>query len=94
MRFSGELSTAGEPPGISSVVLRTETDAVFSVVHERGSAYLKATVTAEGGELVHSVPQEVLDEESLLTRELSLTGEDAGFKAALAEALALEKSFG
>jgi hypothetical protein len=42
---------------------------------------------------VHSVPLESIDEGSLLIRELSLTGEDVIYKAALAEALALEKSF-
>jgi hypothetical protein len=46
-----------------------------------------------GSRLIHSVPEEALDEASLLIRELSQAGEDAVFKAALAEAYELEKVF-
>jgi glucose-6-phosphate dehydrogenase assembly protein OpcA len=91
--FSGQLSPSDESPGISSITLRTRAGAAFSVVRESGSNCLRATATVDNSNLVHSVPQEVMDEGSLLVRELSLTGEDAGFQAALAEALALERSF-
>jgi glucose-6-phosphate dehydrogenase assembly protein OpcA len=93
VRFSGELSHSDETPGIGSVILRTRTRATFSVIRETGSSYIKSTASLQDSQLVHSVPQDVMDEGSLLIRELSLTGADAGFKAALAEALALEKSF-
>ncbi len=93
VRFSGELSTSDEIPGISSITLKTRTGAVFSVLRERGSSCLNSTASFENSRLVHSVPEDIMDEGSLLIRELYLTGEDVGFKAALAEALALERSF-
>jgi glucose-6-phosphate dehydrogenase assembly protein OpcA len=91
--FSGQISPSDEAPGISSILLRTRGGATFSVVRESGSRYLRATAAVGDSRLVHSVPQEVMDEGSLLIRELFLAGEDAGFQAALAEALALERSF-
>jgi glucose-6-phosphate dehydrogenase assembly protein OpcA len=93
VRFSGELSHSDETPGIGSITLRTRSGATFSVIREMGSSYIKSTASLQDSQLVHSVPQDVMDEGSLLIRELSLTGVDVGFGAALAEALALEKSF-
>jgi glucose-6-phosphate dehydrogenase assembly protein OpcA len=93
VRFSGELSPSDDTAGISSIILRTRTGATFSVIRESGSPFLKSTAFVQDSQLTHSVPQDTTDEGSILTRELSLTGEDVGFRAALAEALALEKSF-
>ncbi len=93
VRFAGEASSSDESPGISSITLKTRSGATFSVIRERGSSCLTSASTFHGSRLVHSVPQDVMDEGSLLIRELSMTGEDVGFKAALAEALALERSF-
>ena len=93
VRFTGKESRAGQPPGIGSVTLRAGGEAVFSVFVEGGSRCLTATASAGESRLVHSVPEEPLDEASLLIRELSQTGEDAAFKAALAEAYELEKAF-
>ncbi len=91
--FSGDLSPSEDQAGISSIVLRTRTGAVFSVIRESGSACLRSTASIQDAQLIHTVPQDRLDEASLLARELSITGEDLGFRAALAEALALERSF-
>jgi glucose-6-phosphate dehydrogenase assembly protein OpcA len=93
VKFSGDFLPADETPGISAISLKTRTGAMFSVVREVGSLCLKATAAVSGAALVHTVPQEIQDEASLLLRELSLTGEDVGYGAALAEALALERSF-
>ncbi len=93
VRFTGTMAEPDQPPGISSVTLRTGSKAEFSVTIEQGSPLLTATASIEGCRLMHSVPQELLDEASLLIRELSQTGEDLVFKEALAEALKLEKSF-
>jgi len=83
----------GQSPGISSVTLRTRTDATFSIAAEHGSPFITATASAPGFSFSHSVPQESLDEAYLLIRELSQAGEDAGFKAALTEAVACERAF-
>jgi glucose-6-phosphate dehydrogenase assembly protein OpcA len=91
--FTGTVSEPGQVPGISSVTLRTQDNAEFSVLVEEGSSCLTARASIEGSPLTHSVPQEPLDEASLLIRELSQTGEDLVFKEALKEALELEKSF-
>ncbi len=93
VKFSGAPTSSAEVPGISSITLKTRSGASFSVVRESGSTFLTSTASFENSRLVHSVPQDVMDEGSLLIRELSLTGEDVGFKAALSEALALEQSF-
>ena len=45
---------------------------------------LKATACGQGAVFAHSVPQKSMDEADLLGGELSLTGDDAGFRAALA----------
>jgi glucose-6-phosphate dehydrogenase assembly protein OpcA len=92
VRFTGTAFQAGRVPGISSVTLRAS-KAEFSVHVEEGSPYLSAVALIGGSRLVHSVPEESLDEASLLIRELSQTGEDVVFKAALAEACELEKAF-
>ncbi|HYK89656.1 MAG TPA: glucose-6-phosphate dehydrogenase assembly protein OpcA [Acidobacteriota bacterium] len=93
VRFSGQPSTSDEAPGISSITLKTRTGATFSVIREVGSSCLKSAASFEGSQLAHSVPLDIMDEGLLLIHELYLTGEDVGFKAALAEALALERSF-
>jgi len=93
VRFTGTVSRPDQAPGINSIILRTRNKAEFSVAIEQGSSCLTARASFEGSRLVHSVPQEPLDEASLLIRELAQTGEDVVFKAALAEALELEKSF-
>ncbi len=93
VNFTGTISAPGQAPGISSVILRTRSSAEFSVAIEPGSSCFTTMASIKGSRLMHSVPQESLDEASLLIRELSQTGEDAVFKEALAEALELEKSF-
>ncbi len=93
VRFSGRLSAPDEEPGISTIRLRTRTGTTFRLVREQGSAHIVATVAGNGPELVHSVPQESMDEATLLVRELSLSGIDPPFQSALTQALALEKCF-
>ncbi len=93
VNFAGTTAEPNQPPGISSVTLRTSSKTEFSVMIEQGSPFLTATAAVEDSRLIHSVPQEPQDEASLLIRELSQTGEDIVFKEALAEALALEESF-
>ena len=75
------------------MTLRTRSGATFSVTQERGSSCLSATAHTPGSVLVHTVPRDSMDEGTLLVRELSIAGEDAGFQAALATALELEKAF-
>jgi glucose-6-phosphate dehydrogenase assembly protein OpcA len=91
--FTGKESQPGQIPGISSVNLRAGDKAEFSVFIKQGSHHLTAVASVDRSSLVHSVPEESLDEASLLIRELSYTGEDAVFKTALAEACELEKAF-
>jgi glucose-6-phosphate dehydrogenase assembly protein OpcA len=93
VRFTGVPSESEKSSGISSLRLTTRDGAAFSVVHDRGSACMTAQAAVDGSSWLHSVPVEPLDEETLLIRELSLTGEDPSFRAALTEALALETSF-
>jgi len=91
--FTGTLSGPGQVPGINSVTLRAGKRAQFAVSVEQGSRCMSAIATVEGSRLTHSVPEEPLDEASLLIRELSQMGEDAVFKAALREAYELEQAF-
>ncbi len=93
VRFSGRLSAAGKDPGISTVVLKTQAGNTFRLVRDCGAAHITATVSGRGPELMHSVPQQSMDEATLLAHELSLSGKDASFQSALAEALNLEKAF-
>ncbi len=93
VRFTGQPTVSDESPGISSLTLRTRSGNTFSVVRDTGSSVLKATASGQGPVFAHSVPQKSMDEAELLAGELALTGEDAGFRAALAEALELEKRF-
>ncbi len=93
VQFTGNPAAAAEVAGISTVTLRARRGAEFSVGIEKGSSCFQSIASIQGSRLVHSVPQEPTDEASLLIRELSQSGEDIGFKEALAEALALEKSF-
>jgi glucose-6-phosphate dehydrogenase assembly protein OpcA len=93
VNFTGTISAPDQVPGISSVTLRTRSNAEFSVSIEQGSSCFTAIASVKDSRLMHSVPQESLDEASLLISELSHTGEDVVFKEALAEALELEKSF-
>ena len=59
----------------------------------QGTSCMTVSASQNDRHLVHSVPQDEMDEGSLLVQELSLSGEDPTFKEALAEALALEKGF-
>jgi glucose-6-phosphate dehydrogenase assembly protein OpcA len=93
VHFTGNLAESDETPGISSLVLRTRSDISFAAVREKGSSCITATSRGPTATLTHSVPQESMDEAMLLVRELSILGKDVGFQSALAEALALEKSF-
>ncbi len=93
VRFSGRLAEPQQPRGISSLTLRTRNESKFSAVREINSNTIKVSASGNGIQLSHSVPQDAPDEVTLLILELSLNGEDVGFQAALAEALALEKSF-
>ncbi len=94
VRFTGRPALSDQQPDISSLKLRTRSGNTFSVFRDTGSSVLKATASGQGGPaFAHSVPQKSMDEADLLAGELSLTGEDAGFRAALTEALELEKGF-
>jgi glucose-6-phosphate dehydrogenase assembly protein OpcA len=93
VRFTGESGDKELKPGIASVRLRTRSGASFAVAQERGAACTTATSEAQGSTLHHSVPRESDDEAVLLIQELSVTGEDTGFKLALKETLALERAF-
>jgi glucose-6-phosphate dehydrogenase assembly protein OpcA len=90
VRFTGRPTPSGEPEGISAITLRTRTGNTFSVTRDSGSSVLKAAAQGKGPALNHSVPQTSMDEAALLVGELSLSGEDAVFRAALSEALAIE----
>ncbi len=91
--FTGTVADEGQIPGIHSVILRTGSQAEFSVSVERSSQSITAVATIGGTRIIHSVPDEPLDEASLLIRELSTSGKDEAFTAALAEACDLEKAF-
>lgn len=93
VNFTGTEYQSRQVPGISSVTLRAGDKAEFSVFVEQGSHSFSAISSVGGSRLIHSVPEEALDEASLLIRELSQAGEDVVFKAALAEAYELEKVF-
>ena len=93
VRFTGESGDKTRKPGIASVRLRTRSGASFTVAQESGAACITATSEAQGSTLYHSVPRESDDESVLLIQELSVTGEEAGFKLALKETLALERAF-
>jgi glucose-6-phosphate dehydrogenase assembly protein OpcA len=93
VRFTGIPAERNQAPGISSIILRTRTGPSFTVVREKGSSCITASTEGLGPVLVHSVIEDAQDEAWLLIRELSLAGHDQGFRQALAEALALERSF-
>lgn len=93
LHFKGNPPSKGHLPGINSITLRTHEGSTFSVVREQGSLCLTARAETHGSVLLHSVPIELMDEASLLVRELSLSGEDSGFQSALAAAMQLERSF-
>jgi glucose-6-phosphate dehydrogenase assembly protein OpcA len=93
VRFNGNPAPPGDPPGISAITLRTRKGNTFSVTRDTGSSVLKAVACGHRPELTHSVPQESMDEADLLAAELSLSGEDTGFRDALVQALDLETAF-
>jgi len=93
VNFVGTPAQPGKASGISTVMLRAGNDAEFSVSIEEGSHSLNAVASVKGSSVIHSVPEERLDEASLLIRELAQTGEDAVFRAALSEACELERAF-
>jgi glucose-6-phosphate dehydrogenase assembly protein OpcA len=94
VRFTGSPAELNQTPGISSITLRARSGPSFTVVREKGSACITATTEGLGTAMVHSVTEDAQDEAWLLIRELSLAGHDQGFRQALVEALALERSFG
>jgi glucose-6-phosphate dehydrogenase assembly protein OpcA len=91
--FTGDVAVPGHPPGINSVVLKTQSGAEFSVSVEDNCSCITAIASIGNSRLIHSVPLESLEESSLLNFELSQRGTDVVFKKALTEALELEKSF-
>jgi len=93
VRFTGTPAELDQTPGISSIILRARSGPSFTVVRKKGSSCITASTEGRGPELVHSVIEDAQDEAWLLIRELSLAGHDQGFRQALAEALALERSF-
>jgi glucose-6-phosphate dehydrogenase assembly protein OpcA len=93
VRFSGSPTEPNQAPGIASIILRTRNGPSFAVIREKGSSCITARTEGLGPTLVHSVTEEARDEVLLLVRELSLAGQDQGFSQALAEAVALERSF-
>jgi len=81
---------AGRPPSVDSIALHTRTGKIFTVRQERPSSCLAAAAEAgDTPEVRHTVPDEELDEASLLVKELSITGEDPGFQEALKQAIAI-----
>jgi glucose-6-phosphate dehydrogenase assembly protein OpcA len=93
VRFTGNLAVPGRAAGINSVVLKTKSNAEFSVYVDENASCITAVASVGDSRLFHSVPLESLEESSLLNLELSQRGTDVVFKEALAEALELEKSF-
>jgi glucose-6-phosphate dehydrogenase assembly protein OpcA len=93
VRFTGKFTAPNQSPGINSVLLRTRSNAEFSVSVDEGSSCITATARVGDSRLDHSVPQKLLEESSILSDELSQTGKDVVFIAALAQALELEQSF-
>jgi len=93
VRLTGSSAGAAQTADIQSVRLRTRSGVTFSVTQEKGSSCMSATSHTPASVLVHTVPRDSMDEATLLIRELSIAGEDAGFQAALAAGLELEKSF-
>jgi glucose-6-phosphate dehydrogenase assembly protein OpcA len=91
--FTGKLASPGQPAGINSVVLKTKSDAEFSVYVDEKTSCLTSAASIGDSRLLHSVPFESLKESSLLSIELSQSGTDVVFKEALTQALELEKSF-
>jgi glucose-6-phosphate dehydrogenase assembly protein OpcA len=91
--FTGNLAAPGQPAGINSVVLKTKSNAEFTVYIDEKASCLTAVASIGDSRLFHSVPLESLEESSLLNIELSQRGTDVVFKEALAQALELEKSF-
>lgn len=81
--------------GIEAVTLKTRDGSSFSVVAHEEQACMTATAATPAGEpmVVHTVPRPSTSEADLLIGELSVLGEDTGFRAALGAALELERSF-
>jgi hypothetical protein len=90
--FTGEPAAGSEAPGIRSLTLRTRSGATFTVARDAAGC-MSSLSTVAGNSVAHTVPGDPADESALLVRELSIPGEDPSFKAALAEALELERSF-
>jgi len=92
VRFIPESFASEQEAGINTVSLRTRSGPTLAVTRQ-GTSSMTASASQNDRHTVHSVPQDEMDERSLLVQELSLSGEDSMFKEALAAALALEKSF-
>jgi len=85
---------AGRVP-LESVVLRTRTGQTFTVRLDRPSSCLASAAAAgDNTEVRHTVPDEELDEPNLLVKELSIAGEDPGFREALKQAVAITDMLG
>jgi len=85
---------AGRVP-LESVVLRTRTGQTFTVRLDRPSSCLaSAAAVGDNTEVRHTVPDEELDEPNLLVKELSIAGEDPGFREALRQAVAITDMLG
>jgi glucose-6-phosphate dehydrogenase assembly protein OpcA len=93
VRFIPEADATDQEPGISTVTLKIRNGLTLSVTRESGSPCIRAHASGGDHRFLHTVPHEALDEPSLLVQELALTGRDDVFRTALAEAVALEKSF-
>jgi hypothetical protein len=79
--------------GLRSVKFSTRNGASFSVDRHDEDSCLSSVVTLPGAEpVVHTVPCPSLGEADLLIGELSLQGEDVGFRAAFEAAMDLEQS--
>jgi glucose-6-phosphate dehydrogenase assembly protein OpcA len=92
VRFIPESFGSEQEAGINTVILRTRSGPTLTVTRQ-GTSRMTASASQNDRSLLYSVPQDEMDERSLLVQELSLSGEDPTFKEALAEALALEKLF-
>jgi glucose-6-phosphate dehydrogenase assembly protein OpcA len=83
---------ADRPPRIESVALHTRTGKTFAVTLDRPTSCLAAAVAAgDSPEVRHAVPDEELNEPTLLVKELSIAGEDPGFQEAFSQAIAINR---
>ena len=80
---------------LESIALHTRTGKIFTVRLDKSSSGLaSATTTDNMVEVRHSIPDEESDEANLLVKELSIAGEDPGFREALKQAIAITGMLG